>query len=360
MTEPSCVPLLSQPLVLRGVTVPNRIVVSPMCQYSAADGVPNSWHMQHLGSRAVGGAGLVFTEAAAVCAEGRISPQDAGIWNDAQAQAWRPIVDFIRSQGAVAGIQLAHAGFKASTHRPWDAKSGAVASDAGGWDAVGPTGTPFNDSYPLPRPLAAAGIATVIEDFAAAARRAVDTGFDVLEVHAAHGYLLHEFLSPLSNTRADSYGGNLENRMRLALEVTRAVRAEVGEAVPLFVRISTTDWTSGGWTVEDSVVLARALVGAGADLIDCSSGGVVPKAEIPVGPGYQVPLAAQVRKEAGVRTGAVGMITEAEQAERILADGHADLVLLARETLRDPYWPRRALASLGADPQWPVQYERAF
>lgn len=360
MTDPGCVPRLSQVLVLRSVTVPNRIAVSPMCQYSATDGIPNAWHMQHLGSRAVGGAGLVFTEASAVSAVGRISPQDAGIWNDDQARAWRPIVDFIRSQGAVSGIQLAHAGFKGSTHRPWDAERGAVSPKTGGWIPVGPTSTPFSAGYPVPAALDAAGIAAVIDAFVAAARRAVHVGFDVLEVHAAHGYLLHEFLSPLSNTRTDSYGGSRENRMRLALEVTRAVRAEVGEAVPMFVRISATDWTSGGWTVQDSVILAAALADAGADVIDCSSGGVVPRAEIPVGPGYQVSLAARVRAEAGVRTGAVGMITEAEQAEQILAAGSADLVLLARETLRDPYWPRRALERLGAEPQWPAQYERAF
>jgi len=353
-------PLLAQPLTVRGVTLNNRIVVSPMCQYSAIDGMPNAWHQQHLGSRAVGGAGLVFTEAAAVTAQGRISPQDAGIWNDAQAQAWRPIVEFIRSQGTVAGIQLAHAGFKGSTHRPWDAEHGAVAGSEGGWQPVGPTATGFSDSYPTPRALDTTEIAGLVGDFVSATRRALDVGFQVLEVHAAHGYLLHEFLSPLSNDRTDGYGGSRENRMRLVLEVVRAVRAEAGAQVPIFVRISATDWTPGGWTAEDSVVLARALAEAGADLIDCSSGGVVPKAEIPVGLGYQVPLAAQVRAKAGVLAGAVGMITGPEQAEQILADGHADLVLLARELLRDPYWPRRALTKLGAPPQWPVQYERAF
>jgi len=312
-----------------------------------------------LGSRAVGGAGLVFTEAAAVTAQGRISPQDAGIWNDTQAQAWRPIVDFIRSQGAVAGIQLAHAGFKGSTHRPWDDYHGAVAGWEGGWQPVGPTVTPFSDDYPTPRALGTSEVAGVVGAFVAAARRALDSGFQVLEVHAAHGYLLHEFLSPLSNTRVDIYGGCRENRMRLPLEVVRSVRAEAGEQVPIFVRISATDWTRGGWDADDSVVLARALAGAGADLIDCSSGGVVPKAEIPVGPGYQVPLAGRIRREAGVPSGAVGMIIEPEQAEQILVDGHADLVLLARELLRDPYWPRRALIELGAQPQWPVQYARA-
>lgn len=357
MTKP---PHIAQPLTVRGVTMSNRIAVSPMCQYSAIEGLPNAWHLQHLGSRAVGGAGLVFTEAAAVTAEGRISPQDAGIWNDAQAQAWAPIVSFIRSQGAIAGIQLAHAGFKGSTHRPWDGHHGAVAGGEGGWQPVGPTATPFSESYPVPRALGTAEVAGVVGDFVAAARRALDVGFQVLEVHAAHGYLLHEFLSPLSNTRVDGYGGSRERRMRLALEVVRAVRSEAGAQVPIFVRISATDWTTGGWTAEDSVALAAALVESGADLIDCSSGGVVPTADIPVGPGYQVPLAAQVRSQAGVRTGAVGMITEAEQAERIIAHGEADLVLLAREMLRDPYWPRRALIQLGAETRWPVQYERAF
>ena len=361
MTErDSSGPLLAQPLTLRGVTLPNRIVVSPMCQYSATDGLPNAWHLVHLGSRAVGGAGLVFTEAAAVSPEGRITVQDAGIWSDAHTEAWRPVAEFVRAQGAVAGIQLAHAGFKASTHRPWDTEHGAVPASEGGWQVVGATGTPFSSSYPVPDELDEVGISRVVDDFAAAARRAVAAGFQVVEVHAAHGYLLHEFLSPLSNTRTDGWGGSRENRMRLTLEVTHAVREAVGEDVPVFVRISATDWTVGGWDGEDSVALATQLKAAGADLVDCSTGGVVPRAEIPVGPGYQVPFAEQVRAQAGLPTGAVGMITGAEQAEAVLREGKADVVLLGRELLRDPYWPSRALAQLNGRATWPAQYERAF
>lgn len=361
MTEPAArPPLLAEPFTVRGVTLPNRIVVSPMCQYSATDGLPNAWHLVHLGSRAVGGAGLVFTEAAAVSPEGRITVQDAGIWSDAHTEAWRPVVEFVRAQGAVAGIQLAHAGFKASTHRPWDTEHGAVSASEGGWQVVGPTGAPFSSSYPVPRELDEVGISRVVEDFAASARRAVDAGFQVVEVHAAHGYLLHEFLSPLSNTRTDRWGGSRENRMRLTLDVTHAVRGAVGENVPVFVRISATDWTAGGWDGEDSVALAAELKTAGADLVDCSTGGVVPRAVIPVGPGYQVPFAEQVRTQAGLPTGAVGMITGAAQAEAVLRAGQADLVLLARELLRDPYWPNRALAELTGRASWPAQYERAF
>lgn len=359
VSEP-LLPHLARPLTVRGVTLPNRIVVSPMCQYSATDGLPNDWHLVHLGSRAVGGAGLVLTEATAVSPEGRISPQDTGIWSDEHTRAWTEIAQFVRAQGAVAGVQLAHAGFKASTHRPWDTERGAVAASEGGWPVVGPTDTPFSNTYPVPRALDELGISRVIDNFAAAAVRAVDAGFQVVEVHAAHGYLLHEFLSPLTNTRTDEWGGSLKNRMRLSLDVTRAVRESVGADVPVFVRISASDWTEGGWTPADSVILARALVDAGADLIDCSSGGAVPRAEIPVGPGYQVPLSEQVRTEAGILTGAVGLITDAEQAEEVLAQGRADLILLARETLRDPYWPNRALQSLGADAGWPEQYARAF
>ena len=361
MTEPDTrTPLLAEPLTLRGVTLPNRIVVSPMCQYSATDGLPNAWHLVHLGSRAVGGAGLVFTEAAAVSPEGRITAQDAGIWSDAHSEAWRPVTEFVRAQGAVAGIQLAHAGFKASTHRPWDTEHGAVPVSEGGWQIVGVTDAPFSSSYPVPRELDEVGIRRVVDDFAAAARRAVEAGFQVVEVHAAHGYLLHEFLSPLSNTRTDEWGGSRENRMRLTLDVTRAVREAVGEDVPVFVRISATDWTVGGWDGEDSVALAAELKAAGADLVDCSTGGVVPRAEIPVGPGYQVSFAEQVRAQAGLPTGAVGMITEAVQAEAVLREGRADVVLLARELLRDPYWPNRALAELNGRAAWPAQYERAF
>lgn len=353
--------LLFEPLTLRAVTVPNRVGMSPMCQYSAADdGLPTSWHTVHLGSRAVGGAGLIISEATAVTPEGRISPQDTGIWSGRQVDAWRPIATFVSAQGAVPAVQLAHAGFKASTYSPFALERGGVPDEDGGWEPVGPTTTPFSLTYRTPRALDAAGIGQVTEAFAAGAERAVDAGFRAVEIHAAHGYLLHEFLSPLSNDRTDGYGGSLANRMRLPVEVTRAVRATVGDDVPVLVRISATDWVDGGWTVEDSVALARELEGAGADLIDCSTGGVVPQASIPVGPGYQVPLASRVRAGADVPTAAVGIITEPEQAEEILAEGHADLVLLGRELLRDPYWPRRAAMKLGAEPEWPQQYRRAF
>jgi 2,4-dienoyl-CoA reductase-like NADH-dependent reductase (Old Yellow Enzyme family) len=351
---------LFSPLRIRSVTLPNRIAVSPMCQYSAVDGVPTDWHLVHLGSRAVGGAGLVFTEAAAVLPEGRISPQDAGIWSDEQAAAWSRITAFVAEQGAVPGIQLAHAGFKASTHRPWDAGNGAVAEDDGGWQVVGATDVPFSDDFPVPVALDAEGIARVVEAFARAARRAVDAGFRVIEVHAAHGYLLHEFLSPITNTRTDNYGGSPAARLRFPTEVVRAVRAEVGEDVPVLVRISASDWVPEGLGVHDAVSISAALAEAGADLIDVSTGGLLPKADIPVGPGYQVPFAARVRAEAGVPTGAVGLITDAAQAEQALVTGQADLVFLARELLRDPYWPLHAATELRGDVAVPPQYVRAF
>ncbi|GAA1344983.1 NADH:flavin oxidoreductase/NADH oxidase [Saccharothrix algeriensis] len=351
---------LFSPLILRSVTLPNRIAVSPMCQYSARDGFPDEWHLVHLGSRAVGGAGLVLAEATAVQAVGRISPEDTGLWDDAHVEAWRPITAFIRAQGAVPGVQLAHAGRKASTYSPFAAGHGGVPDAEGGWTPVAPSAVPFDESYRAPVELDGAGVARVVSDFAAAARRAVAAGFEVVEVHAAHGYLLHQFLSPLSNRRTDRHGGSLENRTRLAREVTAAVRAAVGEDVPVLVRVSATDWVEGGWTPEDTVVLARELAAAGADLVDVSTGGNVPRAEIPVGPGYQVPFAETVRREADVPVGAVGLITEARQAERVVADGSADLVLLARELLRDPYWPRRAAGELGAQVTPPKQYARAF
>ena len=350
---------LFAPLTLRRTTLRNRIAVSPMCQYSAEGGIPDQWHMVHLGSRAVGGAGLVIAEATAVLPEGRISPQDTGIWSAAHAEAWRPIAGFIAEQGAVPALQLAHAGFKASTYRPWEPRRGGVPDDEGGWTPVGPTDRPFLTEYRTPRALDAAGIARVVEAFAAGAVRAMRAGFQAVEIHAAHGYLLHEFLSPLSNQRTDEYGGDRAGRMRLALEVARAVRGAVGADVPVLARISATDWTEGGWSPDDSVVLARELAAAGVDLIDCSSGGVVPRASIPVGPGYQVHLAEKVKREAGVPTGSVGLITEPEQAEEIVAGDRADLVLLAREMLRDPYWPLHAAGKLGADVRWPSQYLRA-
>ncbi|WP_431914364.1 NADH:flavin oxidoreductase/NADH oxidase [Micromonospora carbonacea] len=352
---------LFTPLALRAVTLPNRVALAPMCQYSAGpDGLPTDWHRVHLGSRAVGGAGLVLTEATAVVPEGRISPQDVGLWSDAHVDAWRPVTAFVAAQGAVPAVQLAHAGFKASTYGPWAPRRGGVPDADGGWTPVGPGAEPFVPDYRVPTALDEAGIAAVVSAFATAAGRAVDAGFAAVEIHAAHGYLLHEFLSPLTNHRADGWGGDRAGRMRLTLQVARAVRAAVGERVPVLARISATDWTEGGWTVEDSVVLAGELAAAGVDLVDASSGGAAPQATIPVGPGYQVPLAARIRREAGVPTGAVGLIVEPEQAEQIVAGGEADLVLLGRELLRDPYWPRRAAAKLGATPDWPAPYERAF
>ncbi|WP_341719583.1 NADH:flavin oxidoreductase/NADH oxidase [Micromonospora sp. FIMYZ51] len=351
---------LFTPLALRTVTLPNRIALAPMCQYSAGpDGLPTDWHLVHLGTRAVGGAGLVMTEATAVLPEGRISPQDTGLWSGRHVDAWRPVTRFLAAHGAVPTVQLAHAGFKASTYRPWDPRRGGVPDTEGGWVPVGPTDEPFVPEYRVPTALDEAGIAAVVEAFGAAASRALDAGFAAVEVHAAHGYLLHEFLSPLTNHRTDGWGGDRAGRMRLTLEVARAVRAAVGADVPVLARISATDWVAGGWTVDDSVALATELATAGVDLVDCSSGGASPNASVPVGRGYQVPLAARVRREARVATGAVGLIVEPEQAEAIIAEGEADLVLLGRELLRNPYWPRQAAAKLGADASWPDQYLRA-
>ena len=348
---------LFSPLSLRGATARNRIWVAPMCQYSAVDGLPHDWHLVHLGARAVGGAGVVLTEATAVSPEGRISPQDTGLWNDAQTAAWARVVAFVQAQGALAGVQLAHAGRKGSSLRPWEGR-GAVAPEDGGWTPVGPTDEPF-PGLAQPAALDEQGIAQVRADFVAATRRALAAGFDLVEVHAAHGYLLHEFLSPLSNTRTDGYGGDRAGRMRLVLEVLEDVRAAWPEDRPLVLRISASDWVEGGWTPEDSVVLAKEAAARGVDLVDCSSGGNSADARIEVGPGYQVPFAAQVRRDAGVATGAVGLITDARQAEQVLADGSADVVLLARELLRDPNWPLHAAAELGVEVAWPVQYDRA-
>ena len=343
----------------RSIVLRNRIAVSPMCQYSLPDGVPGDWHLAHLGSRAVGGAGLVITEAAAVSAEGRISPADAGIWNQAQAQAWSRIAGFIRAQGAVAGTQLAHAGRKASTAAPWNGGKEVLASD-GGWQPVAPSALAFSDDYPLPAELDDAGIAKVIADFRAAALRSLESGFELIELHAAHGYLLHQFLSPLSNLRTDQWGGGFENRTRLLREVLAALREVWPERLPLWLRISATDWAEGGWDIEQSIELARSVAALGVDLIDVSSGGLVPGAKIPVGPGYQVDFATRIRHEAGIATGAVGLITEPQQAEDIIASDKADLVLLAREELRDPYWPRRAAQALGVEIEAPLQYQRAW
>lgn len=350
--------LLFTPLKLRDITLRNRVVVSPMCQYSSDDGFANEWHVVHLGSRAVGGAGLVLTEATAVAPEGRISPQDLGLWKDAHVETLARITRFLHQHGAASGVQLAHAGRKASTPRPWEPGS-RVAPENGGWTPVGPTAEAFDNGYPEPAALDEAGIARVVTAFADATVRAQAAGFQIIELHAAHGYLMHEFLSPLSNKRTDRYGGTFENRARFALEVTRAVRAKWPASQPLFMRISATDWAEGGWTVEDSVALARLVAKEGVDLIDCSSGGAVPGVKIPVGPGYQTHLSEKVRRDTGLLTGAVGMIRSAMQAEHVLRTGQADVVIIARELLRDPYWPLRAAKELHADVSWPQQYERA-
>ena len=357
MSEPAH---LFAPLRLRGLTLRNRIAVSPMCQYSSVDGQANDWHFVHLGSRAVGGAGLVMTEAAAIEPRGRISPQDLGFWSDDHARGLLRIVRFIQEQGAAAGIQIAHAGRKASTARPWEGGRPLEPDTEGGWrPVVGPSPIPFAEGHPTPEPLDRAGIAALLRAYTDAARRAVDAGFQVLEIHAAHGYLLPEFYSPLSNRREDEYGGSFENRTRLVREVVQAVRAGWPEDRPLFVRISATDWVEGGWTLEDSVALVRQMAPLGVDLVDCSSGGNVPGVRIPVGPGFQTGLAARIRRETGVSTGAVGLITAPEQADHILRTGQADLVVLARALLRDPYWPLRAARALGQEGPWPPQYLRA-
>jgi 2,4-dienoyl-CoA reductase-like NADH-dependent reductase (Old Yellow Enzyme family) len=350
---------LFDPLTIRDLQFSNRVFVSPMCQYSSIDGYANDWHFVHLGSRAVGGAGLVLTEATAVVPEGRISPQDLGIWSDDHIPALRRIVNFIHEQGTVAGMQLAHAGRKASTRRPWEG-SGMVAESEGGWtDVMAPSAIAFAEDYPMPNALTLEGIEEVVAAFAGAARRACAAGFRVIEIHAAHGYLIHEFLSPLSNHRTDVYGGSFENRTRLIREIVAAARSSWPKGAPLFVRISATDWADGGWDLEQSIRLARDLKQLGVDLIDCSSGGTVPHAVIPAEPGYQTPFAQRIRKEAGIMTGAVGLITSPVQAENIIATGEADVILMAREFLRDPYWPLRAARELNQSITWPVQYLRA-
>jgi 2,4-dienoyl-CoA reductase-like NADH-dependent reductase (Old Yellow Enzyme family) len=350
---------LFDPLAIREVKFANRVFVSPMCEYSSVDGYANDWHFVHLGSRAVGGAGLVLTEATAVVPEGRISPQDLGIWSDDHIPALRRIVTFIHEQGSVAGMQLAHAGRKASTRRPWEA-SGTVPESEGGWtNVMAPSVISFAENYPMPQALTLDGIQEIIAAFASAARRACDAGFRVIEIHAAHGYLIHEFLSPLSNHRDDAYGGSFDNRTRLIREIVGAVRSSWPKGLPLFVRISATDWVDGGWDLEQSIQLARALKQLGVDLIDCSSGGTVPHAVIPAVPGYQIPFAQQIREEAQILTGAVGLITSSVQGEQIIATGEADAILIAREFLRDPYWPLRAARELNQSISWPVQYLRA-
>jgi len=350
---------LFSPLRIREIEFKNRIVVSPMCEYSAVDGHPQTWHLVHLGSRAVGGAGLVFTEATAVEARGRISPADTGIYLDAHVESWKPIVKFIHSQGAVAGIQLAHSGRKGSTAPPWLGGK-TVAPHDGGWEPVAPSALPFADGYPLPRALKTNDIGDLLSAFRKAAQRSLEAGFEVVEIHGAHGYLLHEFMSPLSNLRDDEYGGSFANRIRLPLAVASAVREIWPARLPLFFRVSSTDWAEGGWDLEQTIELSRHLKTAGVDLIDSSSGGAVPNATIPLGPGYQTRFAQEIRRNAGIATGAVGMITDPAQAETALVTEQADVIILARELLRDPYWPRRAAAALGAKIKPPVQYERAW
>ena len=346
-------------LRLRDVVIPNRIGVSPMCQYSAVDGFANDWHLTHLGARATGGVGLAMVEATAVLPEGRITYGCTGLWSDAQAEPMARTARFVKSQGTVPGIQLAHAGRKASAQVPW-AGDGPLLADQGAWQTVAPSAIAFDEGWQTPLALDGVQIQAIARAFGTAARRALGAGFEIVEIHAAHGYLLNEFLSPLTNHRTDQYGGSFENRSRFLRETIAAVRAEWPERLPLFLRVSATDWAERGWTVEDSVALAKMVGPLGVDLIDCSSGAVVPHAKMQVGPGYQVPFAERVRKEGGIATAAVGMITEAHQAEAIIATGQADLVLLAREFLRDPYWPIHAARILGVEARVPKQYLRAI
>jgi len=349
---------LFSPIQLRETVIKNRIFVSPMCQYSAVDGIPNNWHLVHLGTRAVGGAGLVIAEATAVVAEGRITAGCLGIWSDAHTEAFKPITAFIRQHGAVPGIQIAHAGRKASTDLPW--KGGKFVSQAdGGWQTVAPSAIPFSPEHGAPRELTVSEIEQTAQQFLDAAKRALEAGFEVIELHFAHGYLVNEFLSPNTNKRTDEYGGSLENRCRLPLNIAKRVREFWPQGKPVFARISATDWVDGGWDLEQSVQLSKWLKELGIDLIDCSSGGNAADAKIPAGPGYQTKFAETIRAEAGIATGAVGMITTAFQAETIIVTGQADAVLLARELLRDPYWPLHAAKELHVDLKWPDQYARA-
>jgi 2,4-dienoyl-CoA reductase-like NADH-dependent reductase (Old Yellow Enzyme family) len=347
---------LLSPLTIRGVTFRNRIAMSPMCQYSARDGFADDWHLVHLGSRAVGGVALVVVEATAVTAEGRITPGDLGIWKDEQIGPLERIAKFVRSQGAVAGIQLAHAGRKASCDLPWRGGAGLTTPEQGGWAVAGPSAIPFAEASPVPIPLDESGIDNIVVAFETGARRALAAGFQLIEIHAAHGYLFHEFLSPISNHRNDQYGGSLENRMRLLLRVVERLRGLMPEEMPLFVRVSATDWVERGWDIEQSVELAKRLKASGVDLIDVSSGGMVPYARIPVAKGYQVPFARRIREGADIRTGAVGLITEAHHADEIVTGGDANLVFIARELLREPYWALKAQQALGEETAWPMQY----
>lgn len=349
---------LFEPLQLRGVTLPNRVGIPPMCQYSARDGIPGEWSFVHYGSRAVGGAGLLIVEATGVTPEGRISPADLGIWQDAQTAPLARIASVIRGHGCVAGIQLAHAGRKGSSALGWHAAR-TLSADEGGWPTIAPSAISFGENYAVPREMSETDIQGVVRDFAAAARRAREAGFQVAEIHAAHGYLLHQFLSPLSNQRTDAWGGSFENRSRLAREVVAAVRTEWPDDLPLFMRVSATDWAEGGWNADETVELCRICKGLGVDLVDVSTAGLVPWAKIPVGPGFQTEFAARVRHEAGVPTAAVGLITAPAQADHIVRSGQADMVLVGREILRNPYWPMAAAQALGQAVPWPLQYLRA-
>ena len=349
--------LLFSPLEIREVLFKNRVFVSPMCQYSSEDGMPNDWHMVHLGSRAAGGAGLVIVEATSVSPAGRISPADSGMWEDKHGQAYRRITDFIKSQGSVPGIQLAHAGRKASTKIPWTG-IGPLGAHEGAWETLAPSGIPFASSYPVPKEMSEKDITDVIDQFRAAAQRSLAAGFEVVEVHMAHGYLLHQFLSPLTNKRKDAYGGGLRDRAKLPLEAAKAVREAWPKGLPVFVRISATDWVEGGWDIGQSVQLAKWLKEIGIDLIDCSSGGLLPDAKIPAGPGFQLRFSEAVRREAKILTGGVGMIIEPLQAEQIIVSGLADAVIMARAFMRDAYWPLHAAQKLGVDIKWPNQYLR--
>lgn len=351
-------PLLFQPLTIRSITLKNRIAVSPMCQYSSKDGFANDWHLVHLGSRAVGGAALIITEAAAVSPEGRISPGDLGLWKDEHIDFLKRITVFIEANGAIPAIQLAHAGRKASHHVPWKGNKSLTAEE-GAWQTFAPSALPHTIGKPLPKAMTKEDIEKVKNDFAAAVKRSLLAGFKVIELHAAHGYLLNEFLSPLSNQRTDVYGGSFENRIRLLLEILTDTRKIMGETLPLFVRISATDWVAGGWTEDDSVALAKILKQHGVDLIDCSSGGNSPDQKIPLAPMYQVPFSQKIKKEIAILTGAVGLITTAAQAEKILTENQADLIILARQLLRDPYFALHAAKETGQDVAWPMQYDRA-
>ncbi len=349
---------LFTPLKIRGIEFKNRIFVSPMCQYSAEEGFTSEWHFAHLGSRAVGGAALVIAEATAVSPEGRITPNCLGIWDDKFIEGFKKITDFIKAQNCVPGIQIAHAGRKGSTYTPWKGHNSIPLND-GGWQTVAPSAIPFADGFAAPKELSTEEIKSIVKKFAAAAERSVKAGFEVIEIHMAHGYLVHQFLSPLSNKRTDEYGGSLENRCRLAVEIASAVRKAVPDTLPLFVRVSATDWVKDGWDADQSVELVKKLKESGVDFIDCSSGGNVSDAKIPVAPGYQVQFAEKFREETGILTGAVGVITQAFQADNIIVSGQADAVLMAREFLRDPYFPLHAAKVLGFDVKWPVQYSRA-